>query len=286
MSDVRASSEMTGAPTGFPPPPMPFGGGGVSWPLNGPRLAAAFALAAGVVALWVFAQRTPGPRTAESLEAAWAGLPDVQAPFFALFDLVSGYIAGLERNANIDATRDVFGVAPGAVLAWAAIMVSAHALFLVGRFAVGPLWSRYGWKPSPPKGPPKPPSKFVRALLFVLPPPPMGKPGQEPITQKRGLIMATVLRILPPPGPAQMTLAIDALLGASKMPLWKFSLGTAIGAAIQIGFALAFGNVAAPMPAPPSSGPLLILFLLGPIIIVPIVRLAGIFLKKALRPAR
>jgi hypothetical protein len=170
--------------------------------------------------------------------------------------------------------------APG--IAMGALLVIAP-LALVGRWVLGPVWRRFGPRPGPPKlGPDGQLPRWLRVVLFLLPPPPMRKPGGKPVMARFGFWIAALLHALPPPGPWWLRLLVPAVLGASSIRWWMLLAGAFVGIYINAIGAHLLANAGITPPAPPS-GPMLIPLLLAPILITVLVRLLAQAFKRLRR---
>jgi membrane protein DedA with SNARE-associated domain len=148
--------------------------------------------------------------------------------------------------------------------------IAALLAFWGGRMCVGQVLGALARRRKHARAP-SPPPRWLKALMFLLPVPER-KPGAPPLLARSGVLTSFLLHALPPPGPAFVRIGIDALLGASAMPAWKYAVGAIAGLCAHVAVARLAGEHISSAALP--SGWLLVPALLAPLLAAPIVRLA------------
>jgi hypothetical protein len=243
----------------------------VDWRRAAAGLAIALALAWGAVQL----------RPEGALTASVPPLGDA-ATSHDLLSVAAGFLSGADF-ATLPASSPVPSLTTVLIIAFGALLLIVP-LALIGRWLLGPLWRRYGPRPGPPKlrADGQLP-RWIRIALFVLPPPPIPKPGNKPVMARFGFWIAALLHALPPPGPWWLRLVVPVLLGASSIRWWMLFAGAFLGVCINAIGAHLLAN-AGITPPPPPSGPMLIPLLLAPILITVVIRLLALVLRRLRRP--
>ncbi|MBL0923361.1 MAG: hypothetical protein IBJ12_02705 [Sphingomonadaceae bacterium] len=190
------------------------------------------------------------------------------------------FLSGGSLSEIAGSASTTFGAAGSIALVSAGALIAVACVAVIGQFLTGPLLRTYGPRMGPPKlGPDGQLPRWMRIMMWILPPPPMPKPGDPPLTRKYGIPIAALVHALPPPGPWWIRIVVDLILGGSMMRWLSLLIGSYLGFVIQLGALAAMDNSGFEAPAPPS-GWMLIPAILAPLIIVPLVRLIFIGARR------